>query len=177
MQAACRVLAAAIAQQYRSSSWSEQAVYARCARVSRRSRAAKLKLQNGFSPALFAFVTNSLIAALRASGLGVRIDGVHVPAVMLMDDLAILARSEREMTAMARVVFEWSYRNRYVLALVDKSHICRGVPRTAADDAARLKTRLTYVPVWKPKYYESKPRIFVPRQIEVQRKVEVGGGG
>ena len=28
------------------------------------------------SPALFAFVTNSLIAALRASGLGVRIDGV-----------------------------------------------------------------------------------------------------
>ena len=31
--------------------------------------------------------------------------------------------------------------------------------------------------VWKPKYYESKPRIFVPRQIEVQRKVEVGGGG
>ena len=129
------------------------------------------------SPALFAFVTNSLIAALRASGLGARIDGVHVPAVMLMDDLAILARSEREMKAMARVVFEWSYRNRYVLALVDKSHICRGVPRTAADDAARLKTRLTYVPVWKPKYYESKPRIFVPRQIEVQRKVEVGGGG
>ena len=32
-------------------------------------------------------------------------------------------------------------------------------------------------PVWKPKYNESKPRIFVPRQIEVQRKVEVGGGG
>ena len=63
-----------------------------------------------------------------------------------MDDLAILARSEREMKAMARVVFEWSYRNRYVLALVDKSHICRGVPRTAADDAARLKTRLTYMP-------------------------------
>ena len=31
--------------------------------------------------------------------------------------------------------------------------------------------------VWKPKYYESKPRIFVPRQIEVQRKVEVEGGG
>ena len=49
MQAACRALAAAIAQQYRSSSWSEQAVYARCARVSRRSRAAELKLQNGFS--------------------------------------------------------------------------------------------------------------------------------
>ena len=34
-----------------------------------------------------------------------------------------------------------------------------------------------YGAVWKPKYYESKPRIFVPRQIEVQRKVEVGGGG
>ena len=31
--------------------------------------------------------------------------------------------------------------------------------------------------MWKPKYYESKPRIFVPRQIEVQRKVEVEGGG
>ena len=30
--------------------------------------------------------------------------------------------------------------------------------------------------MWKPKYYESKPRIFVPRQIEVQRKVEVEGG-
>ena len=36
---------------------------------------------------------------------------------------------------------------------------------------------LAWDPVWKPKYYESKPRIFVPRQIEVQRKVEVGGGG
>ena len=34
-----------------------------------------------------------------------------------------------------------------------------------------------YGAVWKPKYYESKPRIVVPRQIEVQRKVEVGGGG
>ena len=95
------------------------------------------------SPALFAFVTNSLIEALRASDLGVRIDGAHVPAVMLMDDLAILARSEREMEAMARVVFDWSHKNRFVLALADKSHICRGVPRTAADDAARLRSRLT----------------------------------
>ena len=32
-------------------------------------------------------------------------------------------------------------------------------------------------PVWKPKYYESKPRIVVPRQIEVQRKVQLEGGG
>ena len=31
--------------------------------------------------------------------------------------------------------------------------------------------------VWKPKYDMNWPRIFVPRQIEVQRKVEVGVGG
>ena len=31
--------------------------------------------------------------------------------------------------------------------------------------------------VWKPKYYMNRPRILVPRQIEVQRKVEVEGGG
>ena len=33
------------------------------------------------------------------------------------------------------------------------------------------------LPVWKPKYYMNRPRILVPRQIEVQRKVEVEGGG
>ena len=56
----------------------------------------------------------------------------------------VRARHEpARMEAMARVVFDWSHKNRFVLALADKSHICRGVPRTAADDAARLRSRLT----------------------------------
>ena len=31
--------------------------------------------------------------------------------------------------------------------------------------------------VWKPKYYMNRPRIFLLRQIEVQRKVQLEGGG
>ena len=36
---------------------------------------------------------------------------------------------------------------------------------------------LPATPVWKPKYYMNRPRIFLLRQIEVQRKVQLEGGG
>ena len=44
--------------------------------------------------------------------------------------------------------------------------------------ASELRQRpIAFITVWKPKYYMNRPRILVPRQIEVQRKVEVEGGG
>ena len=77
------------------------------------------------SPALFAYVTSGLLAALRASGLGVSLGpgSAWCGALMLMDDLILLARSEAELREMAAVVFRWAFESRFVLALANKSHV------------------------------------------------------
>ena len=53
--------------------------------------------------------------------------------------------------------------------------------RERYDAATRVTTTLSrrsfFAAGYKSKYYRSKPRIFMPRQTEVQRKVEVEGGG
>ncbi len=84
------------------------------------------------SPALFAFACSGLLRALRESGLGVRLGQVHVPALMLVDDLVLLARNRAELRAMAAVVFEWCWKNRFVLALAEMSHILAPFPLTPA---------------------------------------------
>ena len=85
---------------------------------------------------MFAFACSGLLRALRESGLGVRVGRVHVPALMLMDDVILLARSRGELRAMAAVVFEWCWKNRFVLALANKSHI--QAPATTGPTETRL---------------------------------------
>ena len=92
------------------------------------------------SPALFAFACSGLLRALRASGLGVRLGQVHVPALMLMDDVILLARSRGELRAMAAVVFEWCWKNRFVLNH-GKSHVLAPPVRSAAHPLPRVAAR------------------------------------
>ena len=74
------------------------------------------------SPRLFAGVCDGLLAALRASGLGVSFGGVWVGALMLMDDLVVLARSELELRSMLDVVFAWCWGSRLGVNL-EKTHV------------------------------------------------------
>lgn len=95
------------------------------------------------SPALFSYVTGGLLAALRASGRGVSVGNTWCGALMLMDDLVILARSEAELGEMAAVVFQWAFESRYVLALEKKSHVLRPL---ADADSTPTSTRLCWEP-------------------------------
>ena len=74
------------------------------------------------SPRLFAGAVDGLLAALRASGLGVRHGGVWVGALMLMDDLVILAGSRAELHGMLSVAFDWCWRSRLSVNLL-KTHV------------------------------------------------------
>ena len=98
------------------------------------------------SPALFALATSGLLVTLRASGLGVRVGGVWAGALMLMDDLALLARSEAELREMTAIVFRWAHENRYVLALSEKSHVLRLGPVDEAPAAEATCTRFRWSP-------------------------------
>ena len=64
------------------------------------------------SPLLFGLVFNALLLALKATGVGhLTISGLKAPARGVADDLALVARSEADMTCLLQVVArfcEWS---------------------------------------------------------------------
>ena len=109
-----------------------------CASVSRGCHTAPIRLGVGLlegavlSPRAFAAVVDGLLAALRESGLGVCVAGEWLGAMMLMDDLVILAATRSELDGMLRVVFDWCHDSRYDVAL-DTTHV---FARLAAVDAA-----------------------------------------
>jgi hypothetical protein len=68
------------------------------------------------SPIIFLIFIDPLIKALRKAGIGVRIGGKRVPGALFADDIAIIARSEKEMRLALKITTEWADKWRITFA-------------------------------------------------------------
>ena len=81
--------------------------------------ARELGLPEGYvlSPFFFSLVICELLELLQEAGLGVHVDGVWAGAAALMDDVALLGSSFRELRLVVGLVAEWCWRRRFLLQL------------------------------------------------------------
>jgi len=66
------------------------------------------------SPFLFAVVFSPVLAELEATGFGVEVGGAWLGALLYMDDVALLAPSYEDLSALAEVLWAWCWRFRWV---------------------------------------------------------------
>ena len=65
------------------------------------------------SPFLYAVYINGLHKVLREANLGVCMCGRRVPLLLYADDIVLLARTDAELKAMLKVVYEYAHRWRF----------------------------------------------------------------
>lgn len=65
------------------------------------------------SPFLFAIVFSPLLEVLEASGAGVRVSDVFVGALMLADDVVLIADSADDLRILFKTMMDWTYAHRF----------------------------------------------------------------